>query len=359
QKADQEAFEKAQQALKKGTPATSTANTTGTADGATPETSNIGSKACTPLEDLIEAAKQQDEKMFGEAMRQLRASKSSKSAATSPQADAVTTTAQVKVAAPTKVDGPKVSEPTTWTISGSTLGGGPASAQRRVSLDFVDTQVVIILKALAEQSGANIVTAPTVQGTISVTLRNVTVQSALDLITKLAGVRYAFVDGTYIVGSPEFMRSMLIQDTGTASRNGTVMRVVPLASRKAGEIKRAITQAMTMDVLNETIQIINPAAPVEQQPAAANGQNGNQSGAPTMEGDADYLILIGEPGRVEQASLLITQLDRGLAGIHGITEVGADALRPVSKAYRVQGGRAAELAAAVEKFATGVSVVAS
>jgi type II secretory pathway component GspD/PulD (secretin) len=363
QRADQEAFKQAQQALGSGASSKGVPTTTGgTNKTATPQTSTVGTRATSPLEEIIEAAKRQDEKMFAEAMRQLRVPKPTATEPTSPKADAVTTTAEVKTATPTTVDTQKVSEPTLWTAN---TGGtsGPASAQRRVSLDFVDTQVVIILKALAEQSGANIVTAPAVQGTISVTLRNVTVQSALDLITKLAGVRYAYVDGTYIVGSPEFMRSMLIQDTGAASRNGTVMRVVPLASRKAGEIKRAITQAMTMDVLNETIQIINPAAPADQQPAAQNGQagaqNGNQSAAPAMEGDADYLILIGEPGRVEQAQLLITQLDRGLAGIHGITEVGADALRPISKAYRVQGGRAAELAAAVEKFATGVSVVAT
>lgn len=358
QQADQQAFKKAQDALKKGVPSTSTPSSAQEANAEVHHTSKVGSQAQTPLDDILEAARKQDEKMFIEAMRQLRASKSTNGEPTAPQADAVVTTAEVKTATPITVDETKVSEPTLWTAnSGGTAA--PASAQRRVSLDFVDTQVVIILKALAEQSGANIVTAPAVQGTISVTLRNVTVQSALDLITKLAGVRYAYLDGTYIVGSPEFMRSMMIQDTGATSRNGTVMRVVPLASRKAGEIKRAITQAMTMDVLNETIQIINPSAPMDQQPPAANGQNGNQNGAPAMEGDADYLILIGEPGRVEQASLLITQLDRGLAGIHGITEIGADALRPVSKAYRVQGGRAAELAAAVEKFATGVSVVAT
>lgn len=358
QQADEEAFKKAQEALKKGARSTSATSAAEAANAEAHETSKVGSQAQTPLDDILEAAKKQDEKMFIEAMKQLRASKPNITEPTDPKADAVTTTAEVKTATPITVDGPKISEPTLWTANNNATAA-PASAQRRVSLDFVDTQVVIILKALAEQSGANIVTAPAVQGTISVTLRNVTVQSALDLITKLAGVRYAYLDGTYIVGSPEFMRSMMIQDTGATSRNGTVMRVVPLASRKAGEIKRAITQAMTMDVLNETIQIINPSAPMDQQPPAANGQNGNQNGAPAMEGDADYLILIGEPGRVEQASLLITQLDRGLAGIHGITEIGADALRPVSKAYRVQGGRAAELAAAVEKFATGVSVVAT
>lgn len=358
QQADEEAFKKAQEALKKGVRSTGVTEEADAPNAVAHQTSKVGSLPQTPLDEILEAAKKQDEKMFIEAMKQLRASKPSITEPTDPKADAVTTTAEVKTATPITVDGPKVSEPTMWTANNGATAA-PASAQRRVSLDFVDTQVVIILKALAEQSGANIVTAPAVQGTISVTLRNVTVQSALDLITKLAGVRYAYVDGTYIVGSPEFMRSMLIQDTGAASRNGTVMRVVPLASRKAGEIKRAITQAMTMDVLNETIQIINPAGSADQQPAAPNGQNGNQNGAPAMEGDADYLILIGEPGRVEQASLLITQLDRGLAGIHGITEIGADALRPVSKAYRVQGGRAAELAAAVEKFATGVSVVAT
>ncbi len=346
--ADKEAFRRAQELLKQGASA-STANATATEEK-------------PAVLDLIEKAKEADQKAFEIAVKALKSSATAAAEPTAPQVEATTVASEIKTQQPPWHDSaPKVTEPSDSGPTKVSAEFNPG-AQRRVSLDFVDTQVVIVLKALAEQSGANIVTAPSVQGSVSVTLKNVTVQEALDLITKLAGVRYAFVNGTYLIGPPDFMRTMMMQES-TSGPKGTVMRIVPLASRKAGEIKRAITQAMTMDVLNETIQIINPAGTTQPAAPAApqNGENGApaSSQAPAMEGDADYLIVIGEASRVSQAILLISQLDEGLAKMHGIEQSGADALRPVSKAYHVRGGNAVELAAAVEKFATGVSVVAT
>ncbi len=73
------------------------------------------------------------------------------------------------------------------------------------SLNFVNADIPLVLKALADLSGANIVIGPAVKGAITVKLKDVTVDEALDIITKLSGLSYIQANGAYIinVGTPE------------------------------------------------------------------------------------------------------------------------------------------------------------
>jgi type II secretory pathway component GspD/PulD (secretin) len=79
----------------------------------------------------------------------------------------------------------------------------PSTAKRpsTVSLDFTATEVADILKALSIQSGINIVAGAGASGKVTVTLRGVSVTDALDWVTRLAGLRYAQVGETYVVGN--------------------------------------------------------------------------------------------------------------------------------------------------------------
>lgn len=265
--------------------------------------------------------------------------------------------------------------------------------QVKVNLDFASTDVVIIIKALAEQTGANIVTAPDVTGQLNISLKNVTVEQALDLTTKLSGYRYAKIGNTYVVGTSSFLTKVLLQDPST-NANHIVTKVIPLASRKAGEIKRAVIRALSIDVLNESIKIVHPqetgvddaipgspggGAPANvvpplipggdpqipptnptQQPAQGGGQAPRNDPGLGAEGDADYLILIGEQSRVDQAKLLITQIDIALAEINGLHMGGINAdMRPITMTYLVRGGKAEDLAAAIKVFAGPVNVVST
>jgi type II secretory pathway component HofQ len=60
---------------------------------------------------------------------------------------------------------------------------------RLLSLDFKDADVVNLLRILAAESGRNIVAGPDVRGKISISLRNVTWEQALDTILEVAGLR--------------------------------------------------------------------------------------------------------------------------------------------------------------------------
>ncbi|MBC8140849.1 MAG: type II secretion system protein GspD [Armatimonadetes bacterium] len=74
---------------------------------------------------------------------------------------------------------------------------------KRVSLDVVAADINDVIKALALQSGVNIVTSTEVKGTVTVSLKRIPMIEALDTITRLSGFSYARLDNKYIVGSPE------------------------------------------------------------------------------------------------------------------------------------------------------------
>ena len=84
----------------------------------------------------------------------------------------------------------------------------PKVAPRAISLDFVASDLHDVLKALAVQSGENVVASPDVKGNVTASLSNVTVDEALKLVTNLSGYRFAYVNGSYVVGTPDNLKSL-------------------------------------------------------------------------------------------------------------------------------------------------------
>ena len=79
------------------------------------------------------------------------------------------------------------------------LSGGP----RLISLDFKDADVVNIMRILAAESGKNIVMSDDVKGKISITLRNVPWEQALDTILEAKGLEKIERDGVIRIISNE------------------------------------------------------------------------------------------------------------------------------------------------------------
>src|SRR5882762_1672273 len=61
----------------------------------------------------------------------------------------------------------------------SGAGASTGRGERRVKLDFVSADVNVVTKALSIQSGANVVLMPTVKGTVTVRLTDLTLEDAL------------------------------------------------------------------------------------------------------------------------------------------------------------------------------------
>ena len=85
-----------------------------------------------------------------------------------------------------------------------------------VTLDFVGADINDVLKALAMQTHTNIVSGNDVKGPITVSLAHVSLEEALDLITKLSGYQYAKVGRTYLVGTPAAVQALTASGTAQA-----------------------------------------------------------------------------------------------------------------------------------------------
>lgn len=101
---------------------------------------------------------------------------------------------------------------TAGTAAVSGRAGGPPVSTGRFTLEFVDAELVDVFQALATQSGVNIAVSGSVKGKTTLRLRNVTLQQAMNLVTRLNGLDYAWVEAAYVVGTPEEVRAMRVSE---------------------------------------------------------------------------------------------------------------------------------------------------
>ncbi len=92
-----------------------------------------------------------------------------------------------------------------------------------VTLDFVSADINDVLKALAMQTRTNIVSGNDVKGPITVSLAHVSLEEALDLITKLSGYQYAKIGRTYLVGTPTAIQTLTAAGTAQTPAATTVI----------------------------------------------------------------------------------------------------------------------------------------
>lgn len=232
-----------------------------------------------------------------------------------------------------------------------------ARQARPVTLDFVNTDVVQILKALAMQSGVNIVTAPEVKGALTVSLKNVAVTEALDLVTTLANVRYAKVGKTYVVSSNERF-SDTMRSIGGTIHDSSETRVVPIYSGEGTQIKAAVLKSATQGA---SVEIVLPSEELkvskkdvvggEDNPTPAGAgdtvvesKSANTAGNVAKKPDA-YVVLIGPVQRLEEYERLVRAVDDQICRAVGIEVPSTSTM--VRKLYRPKGSTAAALLQAV------------
>lgn len=228
----------------------------------------------------------------------------------SPQKPEAKTTG-AKGAEKPKTD-PKLSEGKAKPVYAAAPTGG------LIKLDFVNTDVSLVLKALAMQSGLDIVTSPDIKGAITVKLQNVTVDHALDIVTGMSDLRYALVGRTYIVGQKDKFDSMLSAVSKTKDRPNET-RLVPIFSGEPDQIKSAVKMAMPPESAGGSYDIIVPAKEGEEKSAGGDDKEGTKSNAPGGNGvSALYVILVGRPDVLDKAVPYLESIDRQICKAKGI-----------------------------------------
>ncbi len=158
-----------------------------------------------------------------------------------------------------------------------------------VTLDFVAADINDVLKALAVQTGANIVSSADVRGTITVSLAHVTLEQALDMVARLSGYQYAKANNAYIIGTPAGIASFAAPALNNAEPPLTEVVTTHYAS---------------MDDITSLVKLRYPDLQVSTGTAISGTKVGSSENA---------VVLSGPTSEVTAAKQLIDSFESNLA----------------------------------------------
>ncbi len=150
----------------------------------------------------------------------------------------------------------------------------PASGEKLISLDFKDADVVNLLRILAAESGRNIVAGDDVKGRVSISLKNVTWEQALDTILEVRGLAKVEREGVIRIVSIEQLtkEKEALTRVEAAKRNAEIetrtkmaeaqLKETELATRKLAA-DAAAAEAQARGPLREEVIRLSYADPVE------------------------------------------------------------------------------------------------
>ncbi len=168
----------------------------------------------------------------------------------------------------------KVAKPEAEAARAATAGYGAAETARgpaagapvstgRFTLEFVDAELVDVFQALATQSGVNIAVSGSVKGKTTLRLRNVTLEQAMNIVTKLNGLDYAWVEAAYVVGTPEEVRAMRVSELRTS---------VVVLQHIRPEYAQEVLSKLTPDVTVSTQKGVRSVLLLGTEPSLAKAQ---------------------------------------------------------------------------------------
>jgi type IV pilus assembly protein PilQ len=136
---------------------------------------------------------------------------------------------------------------------------GPPAAMmgtmgRNVNLDVKNADILDVLKLLANESGQNIVATKSVTGTVTVSLHDVPLSTALDLIVRTNGLDYRRLGNIYVVGST----SDLDSEFGTAGQEATQTVAFPIKYANPPDLGKQLASVIpassfTVDPRTDTV----------------------------------------------------------------------------------------------------------
>jgi type II secretory pathway component GspD/PulD (secretin) len=222
-----------------------------------------------------------------------------------------------------------------------------------VSVDFVNADLVYVIKVLGKEMNKNVVVDPTVEGSVTVTLKSVPVEGALALILKMQENPYDYKvlndQRTIVVASPEKLGEIADNIMGTAKARdaavGSVRQEFILEAAPSAKVVEFLQGQYlnvkfvphpTMngfyavgpkkDILSIKTELPNldrvpePPPPPQREfmyvkyGDIQNVQNLLKTLVPDLQYNADerlgMLIVEGTPSAIDQAKQLLAELDR-------------------------------------------------
>lgn len=117
-----------------------------------------------------------------------------------------------------------------------------APAPKLVSLDLVNADLIYVLKILAKELGMNIVTAPDVAGSVTMTLKDVPASGALNLVVKMSGYDYKNVGNTIVVGDSKLLATVP-SNIMQVKKGSEITQAIPLEHAKAADLSSMVSSS--------------------------------------------------------------------------------------------------------------------
>jgi len=120
------------------------------------------------------------------------------------------------------------------------------TARENVTLDFKDADIKSVLKVISYKSGINIVSTPEVMGAITIQLKDVPWEKALDTIVRTYGYAYEWIgDDVIMVATLEKLAEQRKAQEEAAAKEPLDTQAFTLNFAKADEVKTAVEELIT------------------------------------------------------------------------------------------------------------------
>lgn len=188
-------------------------------------------------------------------------------------------------------------------------------------LQAVNTEISDVLNALSLQSGANIVVGSGVTGKITVQLKQVSFNDALEYIVRMHGFEYIEKGSTYLVAKPDAKKNLNAMFAEEEPSVTETCNVNYLSAQKLQEMLTKVYPGLTVTIGPDTLtpflnQSSSGSSSSYSSSSSSSGQSttnstGSSSSNDTYRTSASCtLILQGTEKSVQAAIKLVKQLDK-------------------------------------------------
>jgi type II secretory pathway component GspD/PulD (secretin) len=119
-------------------------------------------------------------------------------------------------------------------------GMNMAAGPRTVNLDVKNADILDVLKLLANESGQNIVATQNVKGTVTLSLHDVPLPTALDLIVRTNGLDYRKMGNIYVVGTTDDLN----REFGSAGQESTQTVAFPIKYANPSDLGKQLSSVL-------------------------------------------------------------------------------------------------------------------
>lgn len=206
-----------------------------------------------------------------------------------------------------------------------------------ITVAYSQADILVIFEGFAKQTGVNIICAPDVSPKdkpllLSMTMNDVNLDFAMTTVAALADLRFTRIANTFVVAkTADFGPRVgsIMRQMGTAYET----RVVNIGSGEGNQIKEAALQALPQDGPDGYYEIVvqgprgnttstapnnttgNGGSGNSNTSAGNTGAGGTSSAGTATPADerAKYIMLIGEPRRLDVIEAYVRNLDKRIA----------------------------------------------